>query len=526
MGILLVLALLGFVSQVQGSYGGRFIDLPSSSGIGIHVHGRALLQVSTTNSTFNYRPLAPRNDRLDPLDNFHHYRDGYDIKSEHYWASVVFTGISGYAIAAAWLALGLLLLLFACCNCLCGSRDHSKRPRSRAFFWTPRVIVFLLSAVAVGSSVILLIAARRLTSQVNNVEDVLLEAAQNATDTLHNVSSTLGNVKGVVLPYNQQLYTSLDSTQTKLDSLAVVVNEKAFVKYRKTYQMVFNIVEYVLIVVTSLNLLLITLGFASTFLKLRHFFYFIIFVTWIFITVTWVMFGFFYSVHYVADDSCLAFKQYLQDPQNTTIDDLIPCADLASSSSQYLQVRQAMKSVITSATDQLMYYTNESTSLIGVCDPIGSPPDYNYTGICANDTLPIGELSNLLEPFVCNGTRDACLQTYPFYVNQSTYDGVAAIANASQSTLNAFPLMEELTNCSLILTPIQTMVNERCGPAKVAINRIWICIAVMSSIMVVLIIFWVLANRRNTQQRYNTTITPQDQSFTSTRPPPYDVMPK
>jgi hypothetical protein len=125
---------------------------------------------------------------------------------------------------------------------LCGSRDHSKRPRSRAFFWTPRLIVFLLSAVAVGSSVILLIAARRLNSQVNNVENVLLEAAQNATDTIHNVSSTLNNVKGVVLPYNQQLYTSLDSTQTKLDSLAVVVSDKAFVKYKKTYQMVFKIV--------------------------------------------------------------------------------------------------------------------------------------------------------------------------------------------------------------------------------------------------------------------------------------------
>lgn len=50
----------------------------------------------------------------------------------------------------------------------------------------------------------------------------------------------------------------------------------------------------------------------------------------------------------VADDSCLAFKQYLQDPQNTTLDDLIPCADLASSSGQYLQVREAMKSVISS----------------------------------------------------------------------------------------------------------------------------------------------------------------------------------
>jgi hypothetical protein len=274
-----------------------------------------------------------------------------------------------------------------------------------------------------------------------------------------------------------------------------------------------------------LNLLLITLGFASTFLRWRRIFYLIIFVTWIFTALTWVMFGFFFSVHYVADDSCLAFKQYLQDPQNTTLDDLIPCADLASSGSQYLQVREAMKSVIASATDQFLYYTDGGTGLTGVCDPIGPPPNYNYTGICANDTLPIGELSNLLEPFVCNDTRSVCSQTYPFYVNQSVYEGVVAISSASQSTLNAFPLMEELTDCSLILNPIQTMVNKRCGPAKIAINRIWICFAVMSSIMVLLIIFWCLANRRNTQQRYNTSITPQDQSFTGARPP-YSVMPK
>jgi len=101
----------------------------------------------------------------------------------------------------------------------------------------------------------------------------------------------------------------------------------------------------------------------------------------------------------------------------------------------------------------------------------------------------------------------------------------ALLLAASQSTLDAFPQMQELTNCSLITNPIGTMVRERCGPAKVAINRIWICFAVMSSIMVLLIIFWCLANRRNTQQRYNTSITPQDQSFTGARPP-YNVMPK
>lgn len=47
------------------------------------------------------------------------------------------------------------------------------------------------------------------------------------------------------------------------------------------------------------------------------------------------------------------------------------------------------------ATAQFLYYTKGSTSLTGVCDPIGPAPHYNYTGICANETLPIGELSDV-----------------------------------------------------------------------------------------------------------------------------------
>lgn len=96
----------------------------------------------------------------------------------------------------------------------------------------------------------------------------------------------------------------------------------------------------------------------------------------------------------IADDTCLAFKEYLQHPQDTTIDDLLPCANLASSDVQFLQMRKAMKYVIGETTDQFLFYTNGSTDLTGVCDPIGPAPKFEFTDVCANDTLPVGELSN------------------------------------------------------------------------------------------------------------------------------------
>ncbi len=67
--------------------------------------------------------------------------------------SVIFTGIYGYAIAAAWTLLGLLLSLIACCKyCLRlrGSSDSRyKRPRdSSGMYWIPGLVISILSAIA------------------------------------------------------------------------------------------------------------------------------------------------------------------------------------------------------------------------------------------------------------------------------------------------------------------------------------------------------------------------------------------
>lgn len=346
------------------------------------------------------------------------------------------------------------------------------------------------------------------------MEDVLVKAALDATNDIHSITGTLHEVKHSVLHYDRQLYQTLNSTATKLDSIAVAVNEKTFVT-KKIYQKVLTIVEVVLLVVASLDLLLILLGFASTFLKWRCFFHIIV-VTWTLTALTWIMFGFFLTVHYIADDTCLAFKEYLQHPQDTTIDDLLPCANLASSDVQFLQMRKAMKYVIGETTDQFLFYTNGSTDLTGVCDPIGPAPKFEFTDVCANDTLPVGELSNLVKPFVCNGNQIECLEDYPFFVNQSTYDAISALTRALQSILDAFPLMEGLTNCSLVLNPIKTVVNVRCDPAKIAINRVWIAFAVVSSTLVLLIISWCLANHQNSEQRHLNSVAPHQ----SPPPPP------
>lgn len=47
---------------------------------------------------------------------------------------------------------------------------------------------------------VLFVAWKKFSAQAYNVEDVVVEAARNATDSIHDVSDTLAQVKVIVLP--------------------------------------------------------------------------------------------------------------------------------------------------------------------------------------------------------------------------------------------------------------------------------------------------------------------------------------
>jgi hypothetical protein len=203
---------------------------------------------SSSSSSSEFRPLAPKSDRIDPLDHFRKYKDGYNLKSKHYWASVIFTGIYGYAIAAAWTLLGLLLSLIACCKyCLRlrGSSDSRyKRPHdSSGMYWIPGLVISILSAIAIGCGVVLYIASKECKDKAYNVEDVILEAAQNATNSITTVSSKLASVQATLQPYSSASFvTSVNSIETTLNKTAADVQSKVLVN-KKTYKRIVQIMQ-------------------------------------------------------------------------------------------------------------------------------------------------------------------------------------------------------------------------------------------------------------------------------------------
>ncbi|KAL2906509.1 Photosystem I assembly protein Ycf4, partial [Bienertia sinuspersici] len=63
--------------------------------------------------------------RRDPLQHFKFYDGGYNLQNKHYWASAVFTGVHGYAVAGVWMLCGLGCGIFMITKNVCNSSDSS-----------------------------------------------------------------------------------------------------------------------------------------------------------------------------------------------------------------------------------------------------------------------------------------------------------------------------------------------------------------------------------------------------------------
>ena len=88
----------------------------------------------------------------------------------------------------------------------------------------------------------------------------------------------------------------------------------------------------------------------------------------------------------------------MQAPANTTLDNLLPCVDLATASSASAVARQGVDNIIVQANN-VVTQINQANARLGrtntvssVCDPIGPAPDYTYSSTCPQGTVAIGQL--------------------------------------------------------------------------------------------------------------------------------------
>lgn len=458
---------------------------------------------------FTKKPLAVKSDRRDPTNKFRRYRGGYDVTSKHYWASAVFTGVYGYVIGLAWLLLGLILALLACCR-LCSRRERAtSEHHSSNWYLIPRIVVAVLSLLAIGFFIALFVVNQRAFNQTTKVKTTLVEAATLVTDTIHTVTGALGGVEDAVQKYDIPGWQALNATEAKLDQQADLVTAKINRDVHK-FNQILNALEITFIVILSLGLFLVVVGLVAAILRWRRVFFVLIVFGWILTALAWLVFGLLFALNNVASDTCQALTEFLQAPGNTTLDSFLPCVDSATSEAALLTVSEGASSIVQEANSTIItiqkvnnFFGKGNGTILSLCNPFGPPPDYNYTETCPAGTLPIGELPQVLAPYVCmtNMTTFQCI-TDGRFVSSDSNATLYEFSEGAQNLLNTVPELSKLADCSFVTDTFNNFVNRRCHPLKAAIRHLWILMLLLSIFLTMLTAFWILANHRNAHQRH------------------------
>ncbi|KAG6551347.1 hypothetical protein Mapa_007133 [Marchantia paleacea] len=477
---------------------------------------RILLQEAdnSTRAGANGRPLAVKGGRLDPFDGFRKYRGGYDVESKHYWGSVAFTGIFGYALAAAWLLLGLILGLSHCCMRYCckrkSRRTSSLDPPQISYCWLAVLSVVLLTVGALGGCVALYIGDRHFTVEARNVEGTLNRASDNATGTIGNITAAITQVQQLVEPYESSAST-LEIVNTK----ARLINESQSIQQTvddntDTFHDIITAMEAALIVVTTLNVIVIILGPVCAVFKWRRIFYFIVVVGWILAVLNSFLFGLYFMFNNAVEDTCDAMNEYMDRPYNTTLDALLPCEDLLSASDAVVDIAKEIRDSVSSVNATLNLVQLLGYKLSPLCEQIGPAPDYRYISSCPNNTVTIGDLPKELEPLRCSSNDSMSCSQNNTFLTDSEYQRVMAYASSAQILLNIYPTLNRLTDCSLIKYAFSELLKDNCGPANSAVRLIWISFVVVALTMIFVIVSWLLLHYPIRERKSWRVIAPQE----------------
>jgi hypothetical protein len=102
------------------------------------------------------------------------------------------------------------------------------------------------------------------------------------------------------------------------------------------------------------------------------------------------------------------------------------------------------------------------------------------------------------------------LQTHHCWRNLTVL--IRRLLAGAQTLLDLIPAISGLSNCSFVYNTFSTIVTQRCTPVKSALRHIWIPLLLLSIALLFLTLSWIIANHRNTQQRYLGTIYAQEYS--------------
>lgn len=458
--------------------------------------------------------LAPeRTYRKDPLDGFKRYTGGWNIRDRHYWASVGFTAVPFFAIAAIWFVLfGLCLLLIFLCHFCCKREPYGY---SRAAYALSLIFLVAFTILAVVGCVVLYAGQGRFHSSTKETLEYVVNQADATVVKLKDVLNYLSAAKQigvdqVFLPSNVQ--TDIDQIEAKISSSADNVAKTTMDSSDDVKDLVDS-VRLALIVTAGIMLVLTFLGFLFSVFGMQFLVYILVILGWILVAGTFILCGTFLLLHNAAADTCVAMEQWVENPTaHTALDDILPCVDNATSQETLMRSKEVTSQLVDLVNEVItnvsninfapnfvpMYYNQSGPLLPLLCNPFFS----NFTDrACTPGEVDLNNATQVWSSYVCQVSPSGICTTTG-RLTPAIYSQMVAAVNVSYALYNYSPFLVELQDCTFVRQTFSDISRDRCPNLRRYSRWIYIGLVMVSTAVMLSLIFWMVYGRERRRRLY------------------------
>ncbi|XP_054807352.1 uncharacterized protein LOC129309698 isoform X2 [Prosopis cineraria] len=477
---------------------------------------RLLANETTANSSLVL--AQDRTRRKDPLDHFNRYAGGWNISNQHYIASVVFTAVPFFVVAAVWFVLfGLSLFLICLCRCCCPREPFGY---SRTAYALSLIFLILFTLAAIAGCVVLYTGQGKFHGSTSDTLDYVVDQADFTAQNLRNVSDYLDAAKkigvdAVFMPSDVQ--KNIDDVQTKIKSAAATLSNKTQENSEKI-QDGLDAMRLALIIIAAVMLFLAFLGFIFSIFGLQCLVYFLVIVGWILVAGTFIVCGVFLFLHNAVADTCVAMDQWVQNPTaHTALDDILPCVDNATAQETLTQTKDGtfqigkiIGNVIANVTNRNfppnagpLYYNQSGPHMPALCNPFN--PDLTDRQ-CAAGEVVLDNATEVWKNYTCQ-VSSAGICITPGRMTPTIYGQMAAAVNVSYGLYHYGPFLVDLQDCTFVRKTFSDISGQYCPGLRRHSQWIYLGLLSVSVAVMLSLIFWVIYARERRHRVYAKLMT-------------------
>ncbi|KAK7281458.1 hypothetical protein RIF29_09476 [Crotalaria pallida] len=451
--------------------------------------------------------------RKDPTDKFNRYTGGWNISNRHYIASVVFTAVPFFVVAAVWFVLFGICLSFICIHhCCCPTEPYGY---SRLAYALSLIFLILFTIAAIVGCIVLYTGQGKFIGSTSNTLEYVVSQADFTAENLRNVSDYLNAAKkigvdAVFLP--SDLQKNIDDVISKINSSAVTLSTKTADNSDKIEKGI-NGMRLALVILAAIMLLLAFIGFVCSIFGLQCIVYSLVVVGWILVTATFILCGVFLFLHNVVGDTCVAMDEWVLNPTaHTALDEILPCVDNATAQETLLRTKDVTQKlvdmvdkVIVNVTNRdfppaaaPLYYNQSGPLMPFLCNPFN--PDLS-SRVCLSGEVSLDNATEVWKNYTCQVSSTGICNT-PGRMTPTIYGQMEAAVNISYGLYHYGPFLVDLQDCTFVRKTFTDISNTYCPGLRRYSQWIYIGLVLVSAAVMLSLIFWVIYARERRHRVY------------------------